>query len=284
VDPWYTAGRLLRVPPVAELPEGTVVELPGRGSTYVVDTGGDRPPLVLLHALACTGLLTWYPSLAELRSRYRLVLFDQRWHGQGIRSPRFDLDELADDVLAVTDVLGIDRFCVAGFSLGSLVAQLAARRYPQRVAGMVLCASATHFARNEAVRQRIEALAARRAFAPGTPRSPRAGSWGWQQFRSTSAREVAHAARVIAAFDSRSWIGELDLPTAVVVTGRDRVIPPPRQRQLAARIRGALVYESDGGHASCVLGAERFTPALVAACASVTARAAARSLPQPEPR
>lgn len=271
------------MPPVAALPQGRRIDLPGRGSTFAVDTGGSRPPLILLHALACTGLLTWYPSLPELGSRYRVIVFDQRWHGAGIRSPRFDLADLADDVVAVADALELDRFCLAGYSLGSLVAQLAARRHPGRVAGMVLCASTTHFARNEAIRQRVEALAMRRVAAPRTAAAARPvrGSWGWQQFRATPPSAVAAAARVIAGFDSRPWLGELSTPTAVVVTARDRLIPPARQRALASRIRGALVYESPGGHASCVLGAERFTPALVAACASVSARtrAAPSALP-----
>ena len=273
MDALDAAGRMLRVPPVDWLPDGHVVELPGRGSTFVADTGGERPPLILLHALACTGLLTWSPALAALRARHRLVIFDQRWHGQGIRSPRFALTDLADDVVAVADLLGIDRFCIAGYSLGSLVAQLAARRYPDRVAGIVLCATSTHFAPNEAVQQRLQALAARQVAAPVSARGATSGNWAWRQFRSTSAREIAGATRVIAAFDSRPWIGELALPTAVVVPARDRLIPPERQRSVAARIHGALVYEGSGGHASCVLGAERFTPALAAACASVTARA-----------
>jgi hypothetical protein len=43
---------------------GRVVELPGRGSTYVVDSGpADAPAYVLLHSLACTGLMTWCPAL-----------------------------------------------------------------------------------------------------------------------------------------------------------------------------------------------------------------------------
>lgn len=283
MDGWDTLARMLRVPPVVNVPSGELRELAGRGSTFVVDTGGERPPLLLLHALACTGLLTWYPSLGELARRYRLVIFDQRWHGQGIRSPRFDLTDLADDVIAVADLLGIERFCLAGYSLGSLVAQLTAYRHPTRVAGIVLCASATNFGRTEAVQQRLEALALRRAAAPAARMRAGRGSWAWQQFRSTSPREVAGAARTIAGFDSRSWIAGLTQPTALVVPSADRLIPRARQLDLAARIRGALVYEYPGGHASCVLGAERFTPALVAACASVSARVEDAHPPSPAP-
>jgi hypothetical protein len=69
------------VAPVGRLPRGGVVELSGRGSTYVVDSGpaAGGPTLVLLHSLACTGLLTWYPSLEMLRRFGRVVVLDQRW-------------------------------------------------------------------------------------------------------------------------------------------------------------------------------------------------------------
>ena len=56
--------------PWVPIPAGRMVELPGRGgATYVTDTPGpspDSPTVVLLHALGCTGLLTWYPCIEPL--------------------------------------------------------------------------------------------------------------------------------------------------------------------------------------------------------------------------
>jgi pimeloyl-ACP methyl ester carboxylesterase len=77
---------------------------------------------------------------------------------------------------------------------------------------------------------------------------------------------------VLAQFDSRPWIDRVDVPTAVVVTAKDRLVPPARQRELARAIPAATVYEVEAGHAACVLNAERFRPALLAAAASVTGR------------
>jgi len=277
-------GRVLKAAPVPDIPPGRLIELPGRGATYVVDTAGpaDRPPLILLHALACTGLLTWYPCLDALSRRYRVVVYDQRWHGQGIRDGRFHLDDCADDVPAVADALGIDRFVVAGYSMGTLVGQLAERRHPDRVAGLVLCAGATHFAaerRQAAVRRtgaRIAALAERqRRISAEVLDETVDDQWAWRQFRSTPGSAVAGAATVLARFDSRPWIGEVDVPAAVVVTARDRLIPARRQRALAAALPQATRYEVDAGHVACVLAADRFRPALLAAVASVSSRVAA---------
>jgi 3-oxoadipate enol-lactonase len=268
------------------------VDLPGRGSTYVVDTGAPdsdtgRPTIFLLHALACTGLLTWYPCLEALRRQYRVVIYDQRWHGQGIRTSRFDLDDCADDVAAVADALGIDTFVSAGYSMGSLVSQLAWHRHPDRIAGLVLCASTTHFADDPRRQDAVRRVGARIATVAGRQRQIAAQvldqtvdeRWAWRQFRATTGAEVATAGAIIARFDSRAWIGDVDVPSAVVVTARDRLVPPARQHVLARSIPHATAFEVDAGHASCVLGADRFRPAVLAAVASVSSRITAGSSP-----
>lgn len=278
-------ARLVRMPPVPEIPVGRTLDLPGRGTTYLVDTGPpehdpDAPTIILLHALACTGLLTWYPCLDALRRNYRVVVFDQRWHGQGIRTERFDLDDCADDAVAVADALGIKSFIAAGYSMGTLVSQVIWRRHPERVAGLVLCAGATHFATTprradtvHVVGRRIAAFANRqRRLTVDLLDQTVDDRWAWRQFRATTGREVTAAATVLARFDSRTWIGDIDVPTAVVVTARDRLIPAVRQREMARAIQHATVHEVDAGHACCVLGADRFRPAMLAAVASVSNR------------
>ena len=71
-----------------------------------------------MHGIATTGPLTWFSVLDDLRQRYRVVTFDQRWHGRGIRSEEFTLDDCADDAVAVLDALGIERAIVVGYSMG----------------------------------------------------------------------------------------------------------------------------------------------------------------------
>jgi len=95
--------------------------------------------------------------------------------------------------------------------------------------------------------------------------------WALAEFRSTRPWEVAVAVDEIGRFDSTGWLHTLRLPTAVVVTTRDRFIAPEHQRSLARRIPDAATYDVAAGHAACVLAADRFVPALLAAVASVSA-------------
>lgn len=277
--------RPVTVPSTAGVPDPVPLELPGRGRTVVTDVGPrDAPALVLLHSVACTGLLTWYPALDRLARHRRVVVFDQRWHGRGIRSPEFRLADCAADVTAVADALGIGRFAVAGYSMGGMVGQLVARAEPERVTGLVLCSTASHFGRG--MRQRVAldvfGLTVRqlreRVKLPPLPAAVplervEDHRWGLREFRSTRPWEVAVAVDEIGRFDSRPWLPALRLPTAVVVTTKDRFIAPEHQRSLARRIPGAATYEVEAGHAACVLKAGLFVPTLLAAVASVQARA-----------
>ncbi|MCG5434054.1 alpha/beta hydrolase [Mycobacterium sp. MYCO198283] len=274
--------------PVGQLPDGEVVDLPGRGSTYVYDSGpSDGPTFVLLHSLACTGLMTWYPALEMVREYGRVVVFDQRCHGQGITPPRLLLEDCADDVAALADVLGIRSVVPVGYSLGSLVAQLVWRRHPQRVDGLVLCAATAAVSRASYERLATGVFAALiDAVGPAPRRCDPAAAvaegllrdhqWLLGQVRATSPGGIARAMAEVVRFDSRSWVHEIDVPTAVVATMKDRAFGVARQRWLAEHIPGAELVPIDAGHAGCTFQPREFVAGLRRAIDSVHGR-----LPQP---
>lgn len=278
--------------PWAPLPAGETVELPG-GSTYVTDTPGptpDAPVVVLLHAVGCTGLLTWYPAIGGLTERYRVLTLDQRWHGQGISSPEFSLADCADDAVHLLDVLGIEQAVFAGFSMGSIIAQRVWRQHPTRVSGLVLCATTDRFRNSIAERAFHQSMELAMAGTRGLSRSRTAvraarsaakaldlepddmQDWALAQWRSTSPWAVGQAVAALGRHHSRPWLGRIDVPTAVVVTLHDKVIPPRRQLDLARRIPGATIHDIEAGHASCVLESEVFVPAFLEATHTVVAR------------
>ncbi len=283
--------------PEAAIPPGYTLELPGRGSTYVTDVPGPpgAPTVLLLHAVGCTGLLTWYPAIEQLSRRYRVVTFDQRWHGRGIQSERFSLHDCADDVAALVDELDLGRVIVAGYSMGSIVAQRVWRQHPEIVAGLVLCASTDRFRSSvperlfhEGMELSMRALrevsrsrtlhAAARTTAQALDLEPSDfHDWALAQFRSTSPWAVAQAVAALGRHHSTPWLKRVDVPTAVVVTRKDRVIPAPRQRALARRMPATTVHEVDAGHAACVLQDDAFLPGLLEAVAATAARAADRA-------
>lgn len=201
--------------PWAPIPSGNLVELPGRGgSTYVTDTPGPdpaAPTVVLLHALGCTGLLTWFAAIRPLSKRFRVVTLDQRWHGQGIRGRDFSLADCADDVAALIELLELEDVIVAGYSMGSIVAQRVWRQHPDKVSGLVLGATTDRFRSSMSERLFHLSMAQSMAGLRGLSRSRTATTaaraagrvldletsdihdWALAEFRSTSPWAVGQA-------------------------------------------------------------------------------------------
>jgi 3-oxoadipate enol-lactonase len=266
---------------MSTLPPGGWVDIGGRGRTWVWDSGPDRhdrPPIVLLHGWTSTAALNWHACFAPLAALTRVVALDHRGHGRGIEQGPYTLESFADDAAGLIDVLGLRHAVVAGYSMGGPVAQLLWRRHPRRVLGLVLCATSQSFCSSSLPSPVVRSLTAGTVAAVrAVPRPIRVEAlrrWVAARYPETAAwaraeREGGHdplaliqAAASLATFDSSAWIGEIDKPTTVVVTTEDRVIPPERQRALAAAIPHARLIEVRGDHRVCVGAPRRFVPAL----------------------
>ncbi len=280
------------IPPPG-LPDGHRLALPGRGTTFYRRVAGPAgaPTLLLLHGWTANSALNWYATYAALAERYEVVALDHRGHGRGIRSRRrFRLEDCADDAVALADALGIERFVPVGYSMGGPVAQLIWRRHPDRVSGLVLCSTARQFmGQRPGERAAAPMLGLASVVARATPaRWQRSlgrrllagrydqtdlGRWALHEVQLNSPRMIVEAGQAIASFSSREWIGQVDVPTAVLVTEFDSVVPPRRQHALAAAIPGAVVYPVRGDHGVCALDPDEFVPVLDQACAEVIERA-----------
>jgi pimeloyl-ACP methyl ester carboxylesterase len=271
----------------AAMPLTRLVKLPGRGTTRVWECAGPRgaETVVLIHGVACTAELNWRMVFAPLARHFRVVAADLRGHGDGIglRS-RFRVEDCADDFAALAGVLGIDRFTAVGYSMGGMVAQSLYRRHPALVSGLVLCSTAGDVRGSRAEQMAalaVPAVAAALRWNPmlqlmgaeffgmallGPIEDPATGRWVRAQLHRTSLATVVSAMQAVSEFSSNSWISQVDVPTAVVITDQDLVVPVTRQLELARAIPGASVYHVQADHGACVNAPHLFTPALLEAC------------------
>jgi pimeloyl-ACP methyl ester carboxylesterase len=188
------------------------------------------------------------------------------------------------------DQLGCGPVIVVGYSMGGLIAQLLWRRHPELVAGLVLCSTTRAFVPGRRERYlfgttmnyaagtvRLSRLATRwypaglrplHGLRPGRTTSLRV--WAAGEMRRHDMRQVLEAGHATCQFDSAPWIGDVDVPTAVVMTTQDRAIPLDAQCQLADSIGEATVHSIDDDHTACAHAT--FAPVLLAACRDVAAR------------
>jgi 3-oxoadipate enol-lactonase len=273
------------------LPPARFVHLSDRGTVMVRDFGGPpgAPTVVLLHGWTATADLNWFRCYGALGEHFRVIAFDHRGHGTGLRTKKaFRLEDCADDAVDIAGALGVESFIPVGYSMGGPVAQLVWRRHPERVTGLVLCATAPYFAGRREKRLGMLGLTGLAAVAKVTPEQTktwlveqlylqrRTEKWEPWAMRETASHDwgaVLEAGRAIGRFSSTEWIGEIDVPSSSVLTMRDQVVPLRRQVKLFEMIPDAEAFRVDGMHDAAVANADRFVPSLVRAIESVVRRA-----------
>jgi pimeloyl-ACP methyl ester carboxylesterase len=271
------------LPPHEMLPARTLI-VPGRGEMFLRDSGGDGPPVMLLHGWVVSADLNWHAAYDPLvQAGYRVLAIDHRGHGRGLRPMKpFRLVDCAADAADTVRELGVGPTTFVGYSMGGTIAQLIARDHREVVRGVVLSGTSQHFQDPETVKvwRWMAAVSLALSVAPRAswragfrqakiPLSPRTAWWMSELMRNSS-RDIAEAGRELGRFDSRPWLHTLDVPAASVITSRDRSVDPARQRELAQAI-GATVFEVPIDHLDVTDRATEYNPALLDALSAVGA-------------
>jgi pimeloyl-ACP methyl ester carboxylesterase len=290
-----TTGPLPPLPPDG-LPPGRVVPVAGRGEVFVRESTAPttKPTVVLLHGWTASADLNWFRAYPLLAESWRVVAVDHRGHGRGIRSEqRFTLEDAADDVAALLQTIGGAPAIVVGYSMGGPIALLTAQRHPDVVRGLVLAATALEWRASQRERLLWKTMAAvewlfrlgrpkglvERALRDMVEQSPDLEpllGWLRGELRRGDPEALADAGRALGSYDFRPHASAVDVPAAVVVTTRDRLVRPRKQRQLAAALPGAVTFELAGDHdAAAVLG-QAFPEVIAQAIDAVAVAAAQR--------
>lgn len=224
----------------------------------------DAPPVLLIHGLGGSSVGEWYRIAPNLANERRVILIDHRSHGLSpLMTSRYDVEDVADDIAGILDVLGVGALDVVGYSMGGSIAQALAIRHPGRVRRLALIASFAAFPRRRRWFMMGGALLARaweRLTGLGTPEvrsgylltsgavEGRHARWLWLETHRRNPDAGAQATLATVRFDSAGWVGRLQVPTLVMIPGRDMLVPAAWQRDLAGLIPGAVVVEIEGAH------------------------------------
>jgi pimeloyl-ACP methyl ester carboxylesterase len=94
---------------------------------------GQGPVVVMVHGNMSSSI-HYEPLISRIKDKYRCVAVDLRGFGDSTYNNRFDtLEELADDVNAFTEALGIDSYYLVGWSNGGGVSLKLCAKYPDKV-------------------------------------------------------------------------------------------------------------------------------------------------------
>lgn len=105
---------------------------------HYLRTGGDKPPVVLLHGLTMSGAC-WIPLARSLEEDYDVVMPDARGHGNSSALDQgYSYNKLAADVMSLVEVLRLTNPVLIGHSMGGMTAAMAVTQNPKQLRGLVL--------------------------------------------------------------------------------------------------------------------------------------------------
>ena len=111
----------------------------GISVNYTLEGPASGSVITMSNSLA-SNLSMWEPQMPVLTSRYRVLRYDTRGHGgTDATAGPYSLDELSEDVRALLQALGITRTHFIGLSMGGMIGQIMALKYPQMLQSLVLC-------------------------------------------------------------------------------------------------------------------------------------------------
>jgi 3-oxoadipate enol-lactonase len=228
---------------------------------------GRGDAVVLVHAIGCD-LGMWDGVAPALAKHFRVVRVDVRGHGMSPVTPRpYSLGELAGDIAAALDRLGIERAHWVGLSMGGMIAQAFALAHPARVGRLVLANTTSSYgadgrkmweARAKAVEEggmaAITGLAMTRYFSDEfRERNPEAVDRVRRRFLATAPAGYIGCCDAIRELDFTAQLSRIEAPTLVIAGGKDAGTPPAMSQAIVDRIAGArLAVIPDAAHLSAV--------------------------------
>ncbi|MDT7845730.1 alpha/beta fold hydrolase [Streptomyces justiciae] len=248
------------------------LEVDGAALTYD-DEGpydGEGVPLVFVHGWTADRH-RWDHQLAHFAEKRRVIRLDLRGHGESSGAGVRTIAELADDVLALLDHLGVERCVLVGHSMGGMIAQTITLAHPERVERMVLVNSIGRmtYSRGRGLLMGISTLVPfklfvaaniQRAFAPGYPRDE---IRAYVKASAGTPREVVMTLYgAMRAFDVLDRVGEIRVPTLMVHGYHDIQLPVRQMLRMAKAYPDAEVRIIDAGHELPVEKPEELTRAL----------------------
>lgn len=243
------------------------IQANGREFHYVEKGAGF--PVFMGHSLLLDSDM-FAPQIDALSTKYRCIALDFRGHGRSAPAHQpFTLEDYRDDVFAVADALGVERFHWVGLSQGGMTGMRMALHAPERMAGLVLLDTSADV-EEPAKLQQFRLFADQMRKAPLTEPMAQmalAMTFFTQQYLAGNPQMEAAYARKLMENDGESiyhatlavveresileHLKRIELPTLIMAGEKDTATTPEKAQQIYERIPGsALQIIPDAAHIS----------------------------------
>lgn len=183
------------------------------------EVSGEGPWLVMSHSLACD-VSMWEEQVDAFAAKFRLLRYDTRGHGGSQAPPGpYTLDLLAEDLKSLLDQLGIRRTHFIGLSMGGMIGQTFALKYPNVLQTMVLCDTTSAYPASTAEVWNERIRVARSSGMAALTESTLA-RWFTEQFRAARPDVIERFRKLISRTPVEGYVGCSEALVRINVTSR----------------------------------------------------------------
>lgn len=243
---------------------------------HVLTGREDAPVVVLSNSLGATHAM-WDAQAEALAEHFSVVRYDMRGHGASpVPFGPYDIDDLADDVIALLDRLGVEAAHLVGLSLGGMTAMRVAARNPERVDRLVVLSTSARLEPASAWHERAatvrahgaaavaETVVGRWFTAPYLAEHPEVRAAWAASIAATPAEGYASCCEVVAGMDLRADLALITAPTLAIAGANDPATPPEKLRTIAEGVEdGRLLVAPSAAHLANVEQSELVTAAII---------------------
>ncbi len=232
---------------------------------------GDGEPVALIMGFSGSGRAWGEPFLKPMEARFKLFVIDNRGTGESDKpDAEFTLGDMAADIAAVLDHAKTPRAHIFGISMGGMIAQEFALKYPARTRGLVLgctnCGASHSIAADPAAIANLMPVPgmdpleqAQRAFSVACGKAFLNSAAG-QATLSQAIAEMANypvtpmhtfmrQGQAIGGFDSFARLGQIKSPTLIIHGDDDAIVPHANAEIIHGAIAGSKTHTLKGaGH------------------------------------
>ena len=241
--------------------------VPTRDIITYYEEAGRGEPLVLIRGLG-SDLQAWALQVPALAKHFRVITYDNRGAGRTSAPDKpYTIAGMADDLAALLDELSLAKASVLGYSMGGMVAQEFALKYPNKLEKLILLGTSAgldgyskvvvqnmiNVRRSNMSREQIARSQAPFIYSADllgdSDRFERAIQATVDNPYGQQDHAFIRQAQAILAFDASARVSGIKAATLVVTNSEDILVPPRNGEALNRAIGGSKLVSLDGAHA-----------------------------------
>jgi len=245
-------------PPTTTFANARLIDV-GDGELWHWDTGGHGEPVIFLHSFTGSGRNWGYQQTAFASAGFRTIGYSRRGHWGSSEVNENSGATSVDDLIALADSLGLEKFHLVGTAAGGFPACVAAIERPQRLLSLTLACTMLGIPETEfeplvfvmGDESLAKTTATFRELSPSYRTINPAGVAAWEHLHNEAYSQTQRPNQPVGVPNSLARLRRIQTPTLLIAGGADLISPPPVLHLYSRNIHNSKTLTiTEAGHSA----------------------------------